>query len=990
MSANGFGHTADETEGGAATPASSERERALMDRIAWLEQENARLRDQLGDAANAALQLPASDGASISLSLSLQEAHWLYDQAPCGFHSATEHGIIQRINQTALGWTGYRREDVVGRMHVSQLFDPLQAEQYLSRLQELMAGRQVPAIETTLVTADGRKMAVLISTSAVFDTQGRFVYTNSTVLDISGQRAAEQALVEQTRLLQRISDEIPIQIALFDRNLVCRFANASYARWINDVPDRIVGRHLSEIARPENYESSRALLAAALRGEPQTFEGQREMPGGHRFYARISYTPYTESGVIEGLIIQIIDISDRKKSEDLVVEANTRLRYALSHSQSLYDDAPCGYHSTNAQGIVVSINDTALQWLGYAREEVVGRMTQHDLVVDDDLKLAERLRLLIEKGRLEPTEYRIRRRDGSSFPVLVTSSAVYDQKGRFLQINSTLVDITLRKQAEQALREQQYLLQTVTDHIPGLIAYVDASLRYRFVNSEYRRLFGLEPARLLGQPMAEVLPPEIWAHIGPYVKRALQGEPQHFEAWRDTVIGTRIFTRASYLPDIQRDQVQGLFIQLIDITDRKRVEERVLHLNEELEQKVRERSLELLESEQRLRLLADNLRDYCIYFMDAQGMITDWPDSAQRVMGHSPTEVLGRHFACVLDPENRHDALVLANRMLRRAAARGQLERTGWQRRKDGTDFWCSSLVIAQRDDAGELLGFAQVNRDMTEAKQLEDLMRNINEELEHRVVERTEQLISANKDLESFSYSVSHDLRSPLRHISSFVSLLEEHLGEQLGDRLDETTRKYLVTIVNSTRHMSQLIDGLLHFSRTGRAALAPVPVDLGPLVEAVVQQIDHDQPHRIVDWVIPADLPVIVCDAVLMREVWTNLLGNAYKYTRPRERTRIEIGWSVDPAEGHTFFVSDNGVGFDTKYAQKLFGVFQRLHRASEFEGTGIGLALVQRIVERHGGRIWAESQLEQGSTFYFTVPFDGVAAPEIGRDSMPSTLD
>lgn len=432
--------------------------------------------------------------------------------------------------------------------------------------------------------------------------------------------------------------------------------------------------------------------------------------------------------------------------------------------------------------------------------------------------------------------------------------------------------------------------------------------------------------------------------------------------------------------------MHGVFIQVIDLTDRKRMEERVLHLNEELEQRVRERSLELLESEQRLRLLADNLRDYSIYFMDAKGMITDWPDSAQRMGGQSPTEVLGRHFSVVLDPEHKIGAYALGERMLRRAASRGQHERKGWQRRKDGSTYWCASLIIALRDHAGELLGYAQLNRDMTDTRRLEDLMRNINEELEHRVVERTEQLIAANKDLESFSYSVSHDLRSPLRHISSYVSLLQEHLSGQL----DDTARKYLGTIANSTRHMSQLIDGLLRFSRTGRTALTPTPVDFGLLVHTVIQQIDHDQPQRIVDWVVPSDLPVVVCDAVLMREVWTNLLGNAYKYTRLRERSRIEVGWCNNPGEGYVFFVSDNGVGFDTKYAQKLFGVFQRLHRASEFEGTGIGLALAQRIVERHGGHIWAESQEGQGSTFFFSVPLDGVAATDMGRDSMPSILD
>jgi light-regulated signal transduction histidine kinase (bacteriophytochrome) len=324
--------------------------------------------------------------------------------------------------------------------------------------------------------------------------------------------------------------------------------------------------------------------------------------------------------------------------------------------------------------------------------------------------------------------------------------------------------------------------------------------------------------------------------------------------------------------------------------------------------------------------------------------------------------------------------------MLRMAASRGQHELHSWHSRKDGSQYWSHSVLIALRDDSGELRGFAKINRDMTDAKRLDDLMRNINDELENRVVERTEQLLAANKDLESFSYSVSHDLRSPLRHISSFVSLLEEHLGTQ-GD---ETTQRYLGTIGNSARHMSQLIDGLLAFSRLGRSAVNVTAVDFAMLVEAVVSQIAHDTEGRVVDWVIAPDLPVVQGDALLLREVWANLLGNAFKYSRPRERARIEIGWSVDPAVGYTFHVRDNGVGFDTKYAQKLFGVFQRLHRASDFEGTGIGLALTRRILERHGGSIWAESQLGEGSVFYFSLPFEGCSPSDSPHDSIPSVLE
>jgi len=346
--------------------------------------------------------------------------------------------------------------------------------------------------------------------------------------------------------------------------------------------------------------------------------------------------------------------------------------------------------------------------------------------------------------------------------------------------------------------------------------------------------------------------------------------------------------------------------------------------------------------------------------------------------------MLGRHYQLLCEQSGEENAREQADKMLRLASSRGQHEVNGWHQRKDGSRYWAHAMLIALLDDGGELRGFAKINRDMTDAKRLDDLMRNINGELEKRVTERTAQLLAANKDLESFSYSVSHDLRSPLRHVASFVSLLQEHLG----DRCDEVSTRYLNTIGTSARHMSQLIDGLLAFSHLGRAAVNIAPVDSTLLVDTVVAQLAHDSEGRSIEWVVAPDLPVVQGDALLLREVWANLLGNAYKYTRPRESARIEVGWGVDPAKGHIFYVRDNGVGFDTKYSSKLFGVFQRLHRASEFEGTGIGLALTKRIVERHGGTIWAESQLGEGSVFSFSLPFESLLTANSPDEQMYGT--
>jgi signal transduction histidine kinase len=255
---------------------------------------------------------------------------------------------------------------------------------------------------------------------------------------------------------------------------------------------------------------------------------------------------------------------------------------------------------------------------------------------------------------------------------------------------------------------------------------------------------------------------------------------------------------------------------------------------------------------------------------------------------------------------------------------------------------------------AVRLIGCVQ---DVSEAKRIAAT-------LERRVAERTAELRAANRELEAFSYSVSHDLRAPLRAITGFSRILLEDYAPQLPDE----AQHYLKIVDNGGQHMGQLIDDLLTFSRLGRMELRKQPVATADLVRQVLADLQAEQSGRQVEITL-GDLPPCRAEPSLLRQVFVNLLHNALKYSRNREVARIEVGCRECDGE-QVYFVKDNGVGFDMQYAQKLFGVFQRLHRAEEYEGTGVGLAIVQRIVDRHGGRVWAEAALDQGATFYFTL--------------------
>lgn len=670
--------------------------------------------------------------------------------------------------------------------------------------------------------------------------------------------------------------------------------------------------------------------------------------------------------------------------ERLVALRTQELKIALERAQSLYDQAPCGYLSLDADLRFVNLNRTLLDWLGYEREDLIDQHRDLASLLEPEWVALMRVRMqnLIDTGRTDPLELEIRRKDGSRFHALCSSTAVVDEQGRFLYSNTTITDISERKAAEQRLAAHDAFLRSITDRIPTHLAYYDKDLICRFANTAHAARSGRLVGEMVGAHLSQLVDPEQLPDILPHVADALNGQKQTFESERTEADGSRSFYEIHYIPDFQLGTVEGIFIELHDITDRRRTEEFVLEANRDLEERVRERTAELFQSEQRYRLMVDAIQDHCIYFVDESGAVTEWTESAQRLHGFTRTQMIGKPYLRLLAVDNAGEDEVDPAQVLRLATAHGQWETRGWRLRDDGSRFWAHTVLTALRNEAGELQGLSCITRDMTAAKSLEDVMNDLNKELEKRVAERTQQLVAANKDLDVFSHMVSHDLRAPLRHISSFVTLLQE----QLGEVNDPIAQQYLNSINKASKRMSLMIEGLLEYARLGRVAIEAQPVPLAPLLEGLISHLKQESQGRTIEWVVEDDLPVVRGDAMLLAQAFGNLLNNSVKYTRPREKARIEIGWKINPVGGRTFYVHDNGVGFDLEKAHNLFVMFQRQHHSMDFEGTGTGLALSQRIIERHGGRIWAESAPGEGCTFYFTLPFEG---PEPEMDFPKSSM-
>ena len=380
-------------------------------------------------------------------------------------------------------------------------------------------------------------------------------------------------------------------------------------------------------------------------------------------------------------------------------------------------------------------------------------------------------------------------------------------------------------------------------------------------------------------------------------------------------------------------------VTMSDITDRKRAEE--------------DRRL--------LAAIVESSED-AIIGESFDGTVTSWNKGAEKLYGYSAEEAVGQSI-WLRTPTSRRDEVAA---MLERRGVGDTIEHYETERlTKKGKLIHVSVTVSPLWDSSGRLVGVSTIARDITERKLAEKEIRRLNEELEQRVADRTAQLQAVNKELEAFSYSVSHDLRAPLRHINGFSQALLEDYAE----KLDETGKNYLQEVRSASHEMAQLIDDVLQLAKVTRSEMRREEVDLSDLARTVITNLGKTNGKRTIEINIEDGLSTRG-DRRLLRVVLTNLLGNAWKFTSKQEQAEITFGSQQRNGEVH-YFVRDNGAGFDMTYVNKLFGAFQRLHTAGEFEGTGIGLATVQRIVFRHGGRVWAEGIVNEGATFHFTLP-------------------
>jgi PAS domain S-box-containing protein len=486
----------------------------------------------------------------------------------------------------------------------------------------------------------------------------------------------------------------------------------------------------------------------------------------------------------------------------------------------------------------------------------------------------------------------------------------------------------------RSVRLDERTLRAVLEAAPDAIVVVDGTGRIVFVNAQTEKVFGYGRDELLGQAV-EVLVPEAFraAHPGHRAGYSTAARTRPMGMGIDLrgrrKNGTEFPVEISLSP-IETDGELLIASAIRDVTDRRSADEAKL----------------------RLAAIVQSSDD-AIVGKNLDGTIVSWNDGATRIFGYTADEAIGKPVT-ILWPPGLKDDEHAEHRILDRLKAGGHIEHFETLRRcKDGRDIDVSITMSPVRDASGNVIGASKVARDISDRKRAEEALATAKDAAE-----------TAARELEAFSYSVAHDLRAPLRAIDGF----SQAVLEDYADRLDHEGRRYLTTVRESAQYMAQLIESLLMLARLTQSSLRQEPVDLSSLARSAVARLRSGQPRRQVECHI-ADGLVEKGDARLLSIALDNLFGNAWKFTEKRADPRIEFG-RVGGEDGSVYFVKDNGAGFDMAYADKLFGVFQRLHSVGEFEGTGVGLATVQRIIRRHGGRIWAEAKVGEGATFWFTL--------------------
>lgn len=880
--------------------------------------------------------------------------------------SKTLDGTIVAWNRGAEKVFGYSEAEIVGKPMLV-LLPPERVNEESDIQARIKRGESIEHFETVRVRKDGTNIDVSVTISPIRDANGAIVGASKVARDITGRKKAEEALREKERSLsesQRIAHigswaydlKVPAARIVWSDELYRLYGVSS------DTFVPTMESLLSLIVCEDRSPIQEWVAACASGGKPAEMDFRIMLPDGTvRVFRCCGELQCDSDNQPTRMVGTAQDITERSLQDE-----------ALRKSEAFLEQTG---RLAGFGGWDIDIATNTVIW-GTETYRILGADLAYRPTLQEaiDLYTPEFRPVIVaavEKASVDGEGWDLEASliglDGRFIWARVVGTVEFAD-GKPVRLIGVFQDITTRIAAKQAVEEAR--ARTALATTSSGIGIWDWDLRSGEFNCDtlVYQLFGLQPECDKVHDLA------FWAgRVHPQdreaVEQALQDcidgikpyDTEYRNVWDD---GSIHHIRGS--GKAIRDQ-KGVALRMVgtsmDITKQKRSEADLAQQAEELRH-----SRQALEAQTvMLQTVLDSMVEGLVA-TDKQGKFILWNPAARKIMGLGPTDLPSTEWRANL-------RLFLPDTVTPIQPGETPLERT--LRGEAGTTeiflrhaglnqgIWLDATGSPLIDKDGMMRGAVVAFRDITRRKTDELEIRKLNEDLEERIAKRTEQLAAANHELEAFSYSVSHDLRVPLRHIAGFSRILVNNFGPVMAVE----AREYLQLIEDAVRRMGLLVEDLLNLAKLGQQSLKLCRTELNAIVDAVISILEPECEGREVEWRI-AKLPALDCDPILMGQVFQNLLGNALKYSRNRPRAVIEVDSTQQPGKPPVIFVRDNGAGFNRKYADKLFGVFQRFHTNSEFEGTGVGLATVLRIIRKHGGTIWAESEVDHGATFYFAL--------------------
>ena len=753
--------------------------------------------------------------------------------------------------------------------------------------------------------------------------------------DITERKAVEEKIRLSEQTLKIIFENISEGITLIDLDGTIRAINRKAIEFTfqHNAAELKVGKNLFEYMNEKRKEYFKDIISKVSNGEHIEYDRElTRMDGGHDWLS-VAINPVEEQNHIVGICITSRDITARKDAEEKLSANEQRFRALVENDFSITalmnEKFESVYRSPSAEAI-----------LGWTEEDRKG-MAPDALSHPDDI---EYIRNQMKNTLLNPEKvihlaFRGKHKNGTY--IWLEGVAVNRLADPHIHgIITNLRDISERKLAEEKLATQDQRFRALIENSHDMLTLINADGKIQYISPAVERTFNIASDENQTLNMASIIYQDDAKTVEDLLKKVLEtpGVPIPSALRNKRKDGSYIWVEGTITNMLHVPNVNALVANFRDITERKR-----------------------LENQRNLFGLMINSSEDGIVGKTLESVVTSWNYGAEKLFGYSAEEVIGKSISLIIPPE-----LLDEERQTIEKIKHGEFVDHFETRRlrKDGKSIYVSLKSSPIRTDDNVIVGASSIARDITEKKEAERQIYQLNAELEEKVAQRTAQLESVNKELEGFTYSVSHDLRSPLRIIDGFGQiLLEDHI-----DRLDAEGKTTLLAIMQNAKRMGQLIDDLLNFSRLGRAELRLSRVDMNLVLKDALIELQSSGVSLPAQLII-GNLSPGRADRSLIKQVWINLISNAVKYTGKKSIPAIEIGMKKEMGRD-VYFIRDNGAGFSMNYYHKLFGVFQRLHKQEDFPGTGVGLALVHKIITRHGGAVWAESKLGAGAVFYFSL--------------------